>query len=100
MAQPGTAVALKTLSPKRRLRRRVLIFSGFCGLASLLVGAIVFLVADVYVARVKALEANKQTLQRVRCDGQVCDMSDINADGNSRAPTTYWTEVPIFSWHT
>src|SRR5690242_18745433 len=80
MTQPAAGPDQKSFSPKRRLRRRVVMFSVACGIASLLVGAVVFFVADVYAAIGKAAEANMQTLQRVHCDGKMCDMSDINAD--------------------
>jgi hypothetical protein len=66
--------------PRRRLRRRVLIFSGMSGAASVLAGAIVLFVADVYQPAGRMAETNAQTLLRIRCDAQTCDMSDINGD--------------------
>jgi hypothetical protein len=80
MAQPGAAVESKAFSPRRRLRRRVLIFSGICGFATLLAGAVVFWVTNVYAPLRRLAEDNAETLRRVRCDVTTCDMSDINAD--------------------
>lgn len=86
MAQPSAAADHKFLSPRRRLRRRVLIFSGISGVATALAGAIVFCVVDVYLPVSRLAETNAQTLQRIRCDVQTCDMSDINADPEFEAP--------------
>jgi hypothetical protein len=86
MAQPSAAADHKFLSPRRRLRRRVLIFSGISGAATALAGAIVFCVVDVYLPVGRLAETNAQTLQRIRCDVQTCDMSDINADPEFEAP--------------
>jgi len=86
MAQPSAAAGYKSFSPRRRLRRRVLIFSGISGVAAVLAGAIVFCVADVYLPLRRLEEANAQTLQRIRCDMQTCDMSDINADPEFNEP--------------
>jgi len=86
MAQPSAAADHKFLSPRRRLRRRVLIFSGISGVATALAGAIVFCVVGVYLPVGRLAEANAQTLQRIRCDVQTCDMSDINADPEFEAP--------------
>jgi len=85
MVQPSAGAGLKSFSPRRRLRRRVLIFSGISGAAAVLAGAIVFCVTDVYLP-LGRLSENEQTLQRVRCDMQTCDMGDVNADWEFAEP--------------
>lgn len=80
MAQPSATADRKFPSPRRRLRRRVLIFSGISGVVTALAGAIVFCVTEVYLPVGGLAETNAQTLQRIRCDMQTCDMSDITAD--------------------
>jgi hypothetical protein len=55
-------------------------------MAAVLAGAIMFCVADVYLPLRSLAETNAQTLQRVRCEMQTCDMSDINADPEFEEP--------------
>ena len=86
MTQPRATADHRSFSPRRRLRRRVLMFSGISGVATVLAGAIVFFVEDVYLLAGRMAETNAQTLQRVRCDKQTCDTSDINADPEFREP--------------
>jgi hypothetical protein len=80
MAQSNAAADHRFFSPRRRLRRRVLIFSGVSAVATALAGAIVFFVADVYLPVGRLADTNGQTLQRIHCDTQTCDMSGVHAD--------------------
>jgi hypothetical protein len=64
----------------------VLIFSSLSAFATAVAGLAVFCVADLYVPLGRLAEVNAQTLQRVRCTLQTCDMGDINADWELDAP--------------
>lgn len=70
----------RSFSPRRRLRRRVFLFSVLSGIAALLVGVIAFVMANVYLPLGRLTETNRATMQRVRCDMETCDMSEVNAD--------------------
>jgi hypothetical protein len=70
----------KAFSRRRRLRRRVQIFSLVCGGASVLAGAVPFCVVSVYLPFRKLSEGNAQIFQRAHCDTETCDLSEVTAD--------------------
>ncbi len=63
-----------------RLRRRVLLFSFCSAFMGLVLGALIFCFTNVYVPLEQLHERNLATLERIRCEPQVCDVSGIAND--------------------
>src|SRR5713226_222648 len=81
MTSAGPASSTTLIPPRaRRLRRRVLIFSLLSALTAVLVGGIVFSVANVYIPVRELQETNQKTFERIHCDGQSCDVGEIASD--------------------
>jgi hypothetical protein len=64
----------------RRLRRRVFFFSLLFALVVVLLGGLVFAVTKLYNPVKELRETNQNTLERIQCDAEGCDIAEIAND--------------------
>jgi hypothetical protein len=68
---------MEFLPRRRRFRRKAVVFSFSCALAALVVGGMVFFFLNMYLPLQQLQETNHETLYRVHCDAQTCDVAGI-----------------------
>jgi hypothetical protein len=67
-------------SRRARFRRRLLLFTFSFAMSTLLFGGVLFSVVEIYIPAKRLGETNQKTFERVHCDFQTCDVTEIAND--------------------